>query len=130
MAAAVAIIAVLCVIYSLLAGAYKEHRMSEQAAKVLRQAAEAEETYFGKHQKYFDAEVSGNGEEDVFLTAPGGEKTSVRIPRRAVLSIKARGKDKSAFVGRSFCVGSKVLHRYDSRTGKMSTSRRVQDEAG
>jgi prepilin-type N-terminal cleavage/methylation domain-containing protein len=129
MVTAVAIIATLSVICYVLVGSYREHRMSEQAAKVLMQAAEAQEAYFAKEHQYFDAEVSGNG-EDVYLTTPKGGKTSVHIPPRVILSLRARGTDKTGFVGHAFYSGSKILHRYDSRTGKMSTVERSRDETG
>lgn len=129
MLAAVAIMTTLSVIYFLLVGSYRDHRQSELAAKVLMQAAEEQEQYFAKEHRYFDAEVSGNG-EDIFLSTPGGGKTLVRVPPNVILSLKARGKDKTAFVGHAFYERSKFLHRYDSRTGKMTTIGRVQDDTG
>ena len=129
MLAAVAIMITLSLIYFLLVGSYREHRHSELAAKVLMQAAEEQERYFANEHQYFDAEIAGNG-EDIFLSTPGGGKTSVRVPPNVILSLKARGKNKTAFVGHAFYDRSKFLHRYDSRTGKMTTIERVQDDTG
>jgi prepilin-type N-terminal cleavage/methylation domain-containing protein len=125
---AVVIIAVLVTIYAMMVDSYKERRLSEQSAKVLRQAAQAEEQYFVKQQHYFDAEIAGNGGE-VYLTTPTGEKTDVRIPPKITLSLRAV-KGKSKFVGHTFYTGSKKLHRYDSESGKITTVSRTQDEAG
>ena len=82
----------------------------------------------GRLDRFFDAEVSGNG-GDAFLTTPGGGRTSVRIPSNVVLNLKALGKDKRAYTGYAFYSGSKALHRYDSKMGKMTTVTRVQDDA-
>jgi prepilin-type N-terminal cleavage/methylation domain-containing protein len=128
MVCAVAIIAVLSVIYFFLIDSYRERRMSEQAARVLMLAAKAEEDFFAKQHQYFDAEVSSSG-GDAFLSTPDGKPTTVQIPSKVVLSLKARGKDKTAFTGHSFYSGSKILHRYDSEAGKMTTVSRAQDEA-
>jgi prepilin-type N-terminal cleavage/methylation domain-containing protein len=128
MISAIAIIAILSVIYLFLIDSYRERRMSEQAAKVLMLAAKVQEEYFAKEQKYFDAEVSGNGGE-VYLTTPDGAKTQVRIPARVVLSLKAKNKDRR-FTGSAFYTGGKIVHQYDSTTGKMTTTSRAQDEAG
>jgi Tfp pilus assembly protein PilE len=125
--AAVGIIAIMSIIYSLMVGEYKDHRMSETAAKVLRQAASAQEDYFAKYHEYFDADITGNGDE-VFLTTPKGERTDVRIPTGVVLSLKARGKNKASFVGESFCAGSGALHRYDSREGKITSVERMRED--
>jgi prepilin-type N-terminal cleavage/methylation domain-containing protein len=125
--AAVGIIAIMSVIYSLMVGDYKDHRMSETAAKVLRQAAAAEEEYFAKHHEYFDADVTGNG-DDVYLITPKGERTDVKAPAGVVLSLKARGKNKASFVGESFCAGSGALHRYDSREGKITSMERIRED--
>jgi len=131
MAAAIATIAVLSTIYFFLMDSYKERRMSEQAAKVLMLAARVEEEFFAKEpdHRYFDAEVSGNG-GDTYLTTPTGRKTDVKVPPNVVLSLKARGKDKAAFTGHAFYVGSKVVHKYSSETGKMTTVSRGQDQPG
>lgn len=129
MAFAIVIIAVLSAVYFFLVDSYRERRMSEQAAKVLMLAARAQEDYFAKEHKYFDAEVAGQG-TDLYLSAPDGRKTDVLVPGKVVLSIKTRGKEKSAFTGYAFYTGSKVLHKYDSSTGKMTTNSRTQDEAG
>ena len=95
---------------------------------VLMLAAKAEEDFFAKQHRYFDAELSGNG-DDVFLCTPDGKQTSVQIPPKVTLSLKARGKDKTAFTGQSFYSASNVLHRYDSEAGKMTTMSRAQDGA-
>lgn len=129
MAAAIAIIAVLATIYFFLMDSYKERRMSEQAAKVLMLAARVQEEFFAKELRYFDAEVSGNG-GDAYLTTPAGRKTDVKVPPNVVLSLKSRGKEKAAFTGHAFYMGSKVVHRYNSETGKMTTVQRGQDQAG
>jgi len=129
MVCAVAIIGVLSAIYFFLIESYRERRMSEQAARVLMLAAKAEEDFFARQHHYFDAEVSGNS-GDVFLSTPEGKPTTVQIPPKVTLTLKARGKDKTAFTGHSFYSGSKMLHRYDSEAGKMTTVSRGQDEAG
>jgi len=103
--------------------------MSEQAAKALMLAARVQEEFFAKEHRYFDAEVSGNG-GDAYLTTPTGGKTDVKIPLNVVLSLKSRGKDKAAFTGHAFYMGSKVVHQYNSETGKMTTVPRGQDQAG
>jgi|WetSurMetagenome_2_1015567.scaffolds.fasta_scaffold996137_1 hypothetical protein len=129
---AVSVIAAMSAIYFFMVDSYRERSLSEQAAKVLMLAARAEEDYFVKEKQYFDAEVSGNGGETYLLT-PEGAKTTVRVPQRIVLSLKARGKDGEpgkAFTGHAFYTGSDVLHRYDSETGKITTVSRVQDRAG
>lgn len=129
MAFAVVILALLSAIYLLLVESYKERRMSEQAAKVLMLAAKAQEDYFAKEKQYFDAEIAGRG-IDLYLTAPDGSKTDVLVPGKVVLSMKTAGKEKRAFTAYAFFTGSKVLHRYDSQTGKMTSSSRTQDDAG
>ncbi len=116
MISAIAIIAVLSVIYLFLIDSYRERRMSEQAAKVLMLAAKVQEDYFAKEQKYFDAEVSGNGSE-VYLTTPDGTKTVVRIPARVVLSLKAQNKDRR-FTGSAFYSGGKIVHQYRFDNGE------------
>jgi prepilin-type N-terminal cleavage/methylation domain-containing protein len=129
MISAVAIIAALSVIYLFLLDGYKERRMSEQAAKTLMLAAKVQEDFFVKEHKYFDVEITGNGSE-LYLSTPDGVKTMVRIPPKVVLSLKTRAKDKPAFTGVAFFVGSKSLHKYDSETGKMVTIVRNADEMG
>lgn len=129
MVSAIAVIALLCTIYFFMIDSYRDRRMSEQAAKALMLAAKVQEKFFAKEQHYFDAEVSGNG-GDVYVVTPDGTKTSVLVPPKVILSLKARGKDKTAFTGHSFYTGSKVIHRYDSKTGKMTTSPRDRDDAG
>ncbi|MCA1960022.1 MAG: type II secretion system GspH family protein [Desulfomonile sp.] len=124
---AMSIICVLIAIYYFMIDSYKDRRMSELAAKVLMQAQRAEEDYFKKEHRYFDAEVSGSGGE-TFLTTPGGIRTTVRVPSNVILSLKTRGSDN--FVGFAFYTGSKVIHRYDSKTGKITTASRTQDETG
>jgi len=124
---AMSIICVLVAIYYFMVDSYKDRRMGELAAKVLMQAQRAEEEYFAKEHRYFDAEVSGNGGE-TFLTTPGGARTTVRVPSNVILSLKTRGSEN--FVGYAFYTGSKVIHRYDSKTGKITTASRVQDETG
>jgi prepilin-type N-terminal cleavage/methylation domain-containing protein len=129
MAFAIVIIALLSAIYFFLIDSYSERRMSEQAAKVLMLAAKAQEDYFAKEHRYFDAEVAGQG-TDLYLSSPDGRKTDVLVPGKVILSLKTRGKEKTAFTGYAFYTGSKVLHRYDSETGKVTTSSRTQDDAG
>jgi prepilin-type N-terminal cleavage/methylation domain-containing protein len=126
---AVAVIAAMSAIYYFMVDSYRERSLSEQAARVLMLAARAQEEYFAKEHHYFDAEISGNGSE-TYLTTPDGRKTLVRVPQRVVLSIKARGKDRTAFTGHAFYTGSDLLHRYDSETGKITTVSRVQDRSG
>ena len=126
---AIAIIAVLSSIYFFLVNSYGERRMSEQAAKVLMLAARAEEEFFAKEHRYFDAEVPGNG-TDMHLATPEGQKTPVLVPPKVFLSVRSRGKDKAAFTGQAFYSGSKLLHRYDSETGKITTIPRTQDDSG
>ncbi len=129
MAFAIVIIGVLSAIYFFLIDSYRERRMSEQAAKVLMLAARAQEDYFANAKQYFDADVAGQG-TDTYLVAPNGQKTNVLVPGKVVLSLKTRGIEKKAFTGYAFFTGSKVLHRYDSETGKMTTDLRTQDNSG
>ena len=129
MMCAIAIIAILSTIYFFLIDSYRDQRMSEQAAKALMLAAKAQEKFFAKEHRYFEAEVSGNG-GDVYMVYPDGTKTSVLVPPNVILSLKAGGADKTSFTGQAFYTGSKVIHRYDSETGKMSTVPRFQDDAG
>jgi len=129
MVAAVAIIAVLSGIYFFLLDSYRERRINEQAAKALMLAARVQEEFFAKEHHYFDSEVSGNG-GDAHLTTPDGKPTTVLVPPKVVLTLKSRGKDQRSFVGQAFVIGSKVVHRYDSQTGKMTTASRSQDESG
>jgi len=124
---AVLVLAVLSAVYFFLVDSYRERRAGEQAAKVLMLAARAQEDFFAREHRYFDAEVSGNG--DVFLVTPDGRKTGVQVPPKVILSLKSR-KDKTGFTGHAFYMGSKVLHRYDSETGKMTTVSRTQDDTG
>lgn len=126
---AITIIAMLMGIYFYFVNGYSNSRMNEQAARVLMQAAQVQEDFFKKEHRYFDAEVSGNGGE-AHLVLPQGEKTVVAVPSRVVLTLKTRGKERTAFTGYAFFTGSKVLHKYDSETGKITTVQRTQDEAG
>jgi len=126
---AVLVVTGLSIIYFFLLDSYQERRMSEQAAKVLMLAARTQEEFFARQHYYFDAEVSGSG-EDVYLTTPDGRKTVVRIPAHVVLSIKTRGKERAAFTGQAYYTGSKALHKYDSESGRMSTQPRAQEESG
>lgn len=125
---AVGTIAILAAIYFVLLDSYRQASLSEQAAKVLMQGAEAQEEFFKKEHYYFDAEVSGNG-GTVYLTTPDGKNTSVRVPPGVVVSFKARGKDRKTFTGHAFYVGSKVLHRFDSESGKITTVPRTQEDS-
>jgi prepilin-type N-terminal cleavage/methylation domain-containing protein len=127
MVCAVGIVSILCGAYFLLVDSYRDRRMNEQAAKALMLAARAQEEYFTREHHYFDAELSGNGGE-AYLITPDGKKTDVMVPPRVVLSLKSLGKDKTSFTGQAFYSGGKVVHRYDSQTGKMSTSERSQGE--
>lgn len=129
MIVAMCLICVLISIYYVMVDSYKDRRMSEVAAKVLMQAARAQEDYFTKEHRYFEAEVSGNGGE-TFLTTPAGTRTTVRVPANIVLSLKTHGNESRAFRGYAFFTGSKVIHRYDSKTGKITTGSRVQDDVG
>lgn len=125
---AIAVIALLSAIYFFMLDSYRQRSMNEQAAKVLMLAARAEEDFFAEKREYFDAEVSGNGGEG-FLKLPDGKSTSVRVPEKVVLSMKARGKERKAFTGHAFYTGSDLLHRYDSESGKMTTVSRVQEKS-
>jgi len=129
MVCAIAIIAILSGIYVFMTDSYRDRRMSEQAAKVLMLAAQAQEKYFARKHHYFDAEVSGNG-GDMFVVTPDGDKTSVLVPPNVVLSLKSLGTEKPAFTGHAFYTGSTIIHRYDSATGKMTTVPRHQDDTG
>ncbi len=126
---AVTIISLLAVIYFVMIDAYTERRMSEQAAKVLMQAARVQEKFFTATQQYFDADVSGNG-GSAYLTTPDGRKTDVKVPASVVLSMKASGPDRRSFEGYAFYIGGEVLHKYDSNTGKIVTVKRGQDKTG
>ncbi len=128
MVCAIAIIAILSGTYFFMIDSYRDRRMSEQAAKVLMLAAKAQEKYFATEHRYFDAEVTGNG-SDVFVVTPDGARTSVLVPPNVVLSLKSRGMEKAAFTGHAFYTWSKVIHKYDSTTGKMTTVPRNQDDA-
>jgi prepilin-type N-terminal cleavage/methylation domain-containing protein len=129
MVCAIAIIAILSTIYFFMVDTYRERRMSEQAAKVLMLATKAEEEFFAKELRYFDAEVSGNGDQ-VYLVTPDGKKTSVRVPAKVVLILKTRGENASGYSGHAFSVGSKVLHKYDSTIGRITTVPRTQEDSG
>lgn len=129
LAFAIVIIAILSGIYFSFVDSYRTARIGEQAAKVLMLAARVQEEFFAKKHHYFDAEVSGNG-GNAYLVTPDGTKTDVAVPANVVLSLKTRGKDQTAFSGYAFFSGSKVLHKYDSQTGKMTTVPRSQDDAG
>ena len=129
MVVAIGIVAILAIIYFAMVDSYRDRRMNEQAAKVLMQAAKAQEEFFAKEHQYFDADVSGNGGGTVLKT-PGGGQTSVRVPSDVTLRLKAQGAEKREFVGYAYYSESKVLHRYDSTTGKMSTVPRAREDAG
>jgi len=129
MMAAVAMISILGVIYVFMVDSYQDRRSSELAAKVLMQAARVQEEFFAKEHRYFDAEISGAGRE-MFLTTPDGAMTSVRVPSKVVLTMKAEGKNKREFTGSAFFSSAKVMHRYESKTGKMTTVARIQDQKG
>lgn len=129
MAVAVVTVGILSAIYFFMIDGYRERRMSEQAAKVLMLAAKAEEDFFAREHRYFEAEVSGSGDH-VYLVTPDGKKTSVLVPPRVILSLKTTGGSKPAFTGQAFYMGSKALHRYDSETGKITTTARNQDDSG
>jgi prepilin-type N-terminal cleavage/methylation domain-containing protein len=116
MAVAVVALGILSTIYFLMIDGYRERRMSEQAAKVLMLAAKAQEDYFAKEHHYFDAEISGNGDNS-YLVRPDGLRTNVLVPPKVVLSIKTRKGGEPAFTGEAFYLGSRALHRYDSETG-------------
>jgi len=126
---AVLVISMMVGIYLFLVDSYKNRRMSEQAAKVLMLAARAQEDFFAKEHRYFDAEISGSG-GDGFLVTPEGQRTSVQVPPKVILSLKSRGKDRAAFTGQAYYADSKLLHKYDSETGKITTTDRVQDDPG
>ena len=123
---ALAVIAALGTIYFFFLESYKERSMSEQAAKVLMLAARAEEEYLAKEHCYFDAELSGNGGA-TYLRFPDGKSSSVRVPERVVLSLKAHGTSPDAFTGHAFYTGGDLLHKYDSKSGKIVTVSRVQE---
>ncbi|MFH1116199.1 MAG: prepilin-type N-terminal cleavage/methylation domain-containing protein [Pseudomonadota bacterium] len=128
MVCAIAVIAILSGTYFFMIDSYRDRRMSEQAAKVLMLAAQAQEKYFSREHRYFDTEVTGNG-TDVYVVTPNGERTSVLVPPNVVLSLKSRGVEKVAFTGHAFYTGSALIHKYDSATGKMQTVPRRQDSA-
>jgi hypothetical protein len=66
----------------------------------------------------------------MFLTTPDGARTSVRVPPKVILTMKAEGTNRREFTGSAFFSGAKVMHRYDSKTGKMTTVARIQDQKG
>lgn len=129
MVVAIGIITILAVIYFAMVDSYRDRRMNEQAAKVLMQAAKAQEEFFAKEHRYFDADVSGNG-GGTLLKTPGGGRTRVRVPSDVILRLKVQGPENREFVGYAYYSQSKVLHRYDSKTGKMSTVPRAREDAG
>ena len=124
---ALAVIAALGAIYFFYLESYKERRTGEQAPKVLMLAARAEEEYFAKELQYFDAEVSGNG-SDTYLKYPDGKSSSVRVPEKIVLSLKAHDPSSRTFTGHAFYTGGDVLHKYDSDSGKIVTVSRIQEK--
>ena len=126
---AFAVISLLAGIYLVMVDSYKDRRMSEQAAKVLMQAALVQEEYFAKEHRYFDAEIAGAGGSAV-LTTPGGARTQVHVPASVTLSMKTQGQEKREFVGYAFYSGSKILHRYDSKSGKITTAPRAREDTG
>ncbi len=126
---AVLVVAGLSSVYFFLLDSYQERRMSEQAAKVLMLAARTQEEFFARQHYYFDAEVSGNN-GDAYLRTPDGRKTAVQIPAQVILQLKTKDKERTAFTGQAYFTGSKVLHRYDSESGKITTSSRCQAESG
>jgi prepilin-type N-terminal cleavage/methylation domain-containing protein len=125
----IALIAILTTIYFLLVDSFSDQRLSEQAAKVLMQAAKAQEDFFIKEHRYFDAETS-SASGDSNLTTSEGIKTSVLVPPRIIVSLKSRGAEKRAFSGYSYCLGGKLLHKYDSESGKIKTVQRDQGDSG
>lgn len=127
MVSAILIIAILSVIYFLMIDSYRERRMSEQAAKALMLAARAQEEYFAREHRYFDAEVSSKS-KDSNLNFPGGTKTNVVVPMGVTLHLKTRGPERSAFTGEAFYGGSKIVHKYDSEYGRIATQNRGQGE--
>jgi len=54
----------------------------------------------------------------------------VLVPPKVILSLKSLGRDKASFTGQASYSGGKVVHRYDSQTGKMNTVPRSQGETG
>lgn len=127
MVSAIFIIAVLSVIYFLMIDSYRERRMSEQAAKSLMLAARAQEEYFAREHRYFDAEVSSKS-RDSSLTFPGGAKTNVVVPTGVTLNLKTKGAERAAFSGEAFYGGGRIVHRYDSETGRIATYQRNPGE--
>ncbi|MGD9817382.1 MAG: type IV pilin protein [Desulfomonilaceae bacterium] len=123
MVSAIVIIAILSVIYFLMIDSYRERRMSEQAAKALMLAARAQEEFFAREHRYFDAEVSSKS-KDSNLNFPGGTKTNVVVPMGVTLSLKTKGPERAAFSGESYYGGSKIIHRYDSEAGRITTHQR------
>lgn len=125
MVSAILIIAILSVIYFLMIDSYRERRMSEQAAKALMLSARAQEEYFAREHRYFDAEVSSKS-KDSNLNFPGGTKTNVVVPMGVTLQLKTRGAERSAFTGEAFYGGSGIVHKYDSEQGRIVTHNRGQ----
>jgi len=128
MTTVILIIVVLAVIYFLEIDSYRERRMSELAAKTLMMAAKAQEEFFAREHRYFDAEISGSGLNST-LTTPNGIKTPVVAPAGVVLNIKTKGFEKRAVSGNAYYKGSKILHKYDSETGKITTVPRSQEDS-
>jgi Tfp pilus assembly protein PilE len=120
MTTVILIIALLSVSYFLEIDSYRERRMSELAAKTLMLAAKAQEDFFAREHRYFDGKISGNGPNAV-LTAPNGTKTQVVAPAGVELNITTKGFEKRAFSGTSYYKGAKIIHKYDSETGKIRT---------
>ncbi|MCL5126504.1 MAG: prepilin-type N-terminal cleavage/methylation domain-containing protein [Deltaproteobacteria bacterium] len=127
MTAVILIIAVLAVIYFLEIDSYRDRRMSEMAAKTLMLAAKAQEDFFAREHRYFDAKISGNGLNSI-LTTPDGIKTQVVAPAGVALNIRTKGFEKKAFTGSAYYKGSKMVHKYDSETGKMTVIPRSQED--
>ena len=127
MVSAIIIIAILSVIYFLMTDSYRERRMSEQAAKALMLAARAQEEYFAREHRYFDAEVSSKS-KDSHLNFPGGTRTNVVVPMGVTLNLRTRGAERAAFSGEASYGGSKIVHKYESETGRIATYQRGQGE--
>ncbi len=126
---ALLVVAGLSAVYFFMLDSYQERRMSEQAAKVLMLAARTQEEFFARQHYYFDADLSGSS-GDIYLTTPDGRKTAVQIPAHITLQLKTKDKERTAFTGQAYFSGSKVLHHYDSESGKITTTSRSQAESG
>ncbi len=127
MVSAIFIIAILSVIYFLMIDSYRERRMSEQAAKALMLAARAQEEYFAREHRYFDVEVSSKS-KDSNLNFPDGVRSNVVVPMGVTLNLRTRGPERAAFSGEAFYGGSKIVHKYDSETGRINTFQRSQGD--